>query len=778
MNEKVFRTLEFDKIKELLSKNTVSSLGKEKALSLTPFTEKEDVLSALGETNEALSIMEKIGSSPINGFNDIRKINDRLKLNATLSMKELLYVAGFLSSVRNARRNITDTEEDGSVIALARLLTPAKDLEDEIFSDIVNEDEMADNASAKLASIRRQIKKLSDGIKERLTGIMHALDKDGVLQEAIVTMRNDRYVLPVIATHKGRVPGIVHDQSASGATLFIEPMAVVEINNNIRQLKLDERDEIVRILEDLSARLHGIYRILVSDTEIMTQLDFIFAKAKLSRDFDGVCPDINDKGFVKIVSGRHPLLDRKKVVPITLWLGKEFTELLITGPNTGGKTVTLKTVGLFALMTQSGLHIPALPGSKMPVFDNVFADIGDEQSIEQNLSTFSSHMKNIAEILKNITDKSLVLFDELGAGTDPTEGAALAMSILEEMRKRRIRTIVTSHYAELKAYSLSHGGCENASVEFDVVSLKPTYRLMVGVPGNSNAFLISSKLGLEQYLIDRARSYIDDDSRKLEKVLTNAEEYRASAQAQREEAQQVKNEVAMERRRFEKEKKELEKQKEKMIRDAEKQAEKIREKALNDANEIIEKMKNLSLNDPSSIFKAREERKKLTSKQKNEEVTVFEGGKPIDDFLLGMDVYVTTLDKEGVLESLPNAKGKALVRVGIVQMEIPKENLTYPKNSDKKQTASSVKIQRSHENVSASIDVRGQFADEAIANVDMYLDLAYGRNLGTVTIIHGKGTGALRNAINEYLRQNKRVKSFRMGAYGEGDAGVTVVEFK
>ena len=779
MRDKTLFTLEFDKIKELLVKNAMSQMGKELAREMLPVNSFEQVNILQTQTKEASEIIEKRASSPIDRYVDVRGTLGRLKLQAVLSMRELLDMATFLKAVRFARRGITDgnDEKEGIVLEMARLLVPFRDIEEEIYADILSEDEMADSASSQLASIRRQIRSQNESIREKLNSLVKALDKDGVLQEAIITLRSDRYVLPVIAAHKGRVPGIVHDQSASGATLFIEPMAVVEINNTIRQLKLEERDEIQRILENFSRNLYENIAALESNNNILSQLDLIFAKAKLGREMDAVMPKLNKKGFVNIKSGRHPLLDFKTAVPISVWLGKEFTQLLITGPNTGGKTVTLKTIGLFALMTQSGLFLPALQGTEMPVFEDVFADIGDEQSIQQSLSTFSSHMKNIATIMKEVTPDSLVLLDELGAGTDPTEGAALAMSILEELRRKRIRTVVTSHYAELKAYSLSHAGAENASVEFDVISLKPTYKLMVGVPGNSNAFLISAKLGLEKPLIDRARSYVDEDSRKLNKVLSNAEEYRIKAQENRSEAEQMKQEISLERKKLEQERKALDREKEKLLRSAEKEADKIKENALKEAQRVIEKLRELeSTAEPSAIFKAREVKKELEKKQeKKEEITV--AGTPIKEFLLGMDVYIESLETDGVLLKLPNSKGKALVQAGIIQMEIDAKQLTVPKNSKKKQ-ASSVKIHREHSTVPMSLDLRGQLADEAVINTDMYLDLAFGRNLHVVTIIHGKGTGALKKAITDFLRSDKRVKAFRAGAYGEGDGGVTVVELK
>ena len=782
MNQKTERILEFDKIKELLAQYAVADLGKEAALALEPVRSISAVKILLRQTDEAAAVIEKHGSSPVHTYHEVRGILASIKLGAVLSMRELLDTALFLKAVREARSGIADSREEepeGYVLQYARLLVPFKDVETRIFADILSEEEMADSASARLGAIRRQIRSQNESVREKLNSLMRGLDKEGVLQEGIITLRNDRYVLPVMAAHRAKVPGIVHDQSASGATLFIEPMAVVEINNTIRQLKLEERDEIQRILEDYSARLHDSYDVLESNSRILAQLDLIFAKAKLSREMDAISPEINENGFVDIKSGRHPLLEKRTVVPISVWLGKDFTQLLITGPNTGGKTVTLKTIGLFALMVQSGLHVPAEAGTTMPVFDNIFADIGDEQSIEQNLSTFSSHMKNISQIMKEVTPGALVLFDELGAGTDPTEGAALAMSLLEELRRRRIRTVVTSHYAELKAYSLSKPGAENASVEFDVNSLQPTYKLMVGVPGNSNAFLISAKLGLEPYLIDRARSYVDEDSRKLEKILSNAEEYRMLAQAQRQEASQLRAAAEQERKALEREKKELLQKQEKILLQARREAEKIREKALEEANAVIEELKKLSASaaDPSAIFKARELRKQLnrTAEEKNKPVVFPE--EPIRDFLPGMEVYVPSFDNDGVLLTKPNAKGKVKVQLGIIQTEVNAAELTYAKSKKTAENAG-IKVSRTHINVPLELDVRGQMADEAVANVDRYLDLAYGRNIGSVTVIHGKGTGALRKAIADYLRKNKKVASFRSGVYGEGDTGVTVIELK
>ncbi len=777
MNEKTMRVLEMDKIKTMLIENTVSRGGAALAQKLEPFTEKFQVQSALSETDQAGEILRKRGSSPVTGFADVRGIIARLKIGAVLSMSELLSMAVFLRAVRNARKGILDNSDEGNVYSLAQQLVSFKDVEEEIYADIISEDSMADSASANLSSIRKKIRALNDGIKEKLNSMVRNLNKDGVLQDGIITMRSGRYVLPVLAANKGRVPGIVHDQSSSGATLFIEPAAVVEMNNSIKKLMLDERDEIQRILEDFSLRLGECVETHESNLELISSLDLIFAKAKLSREYNGISPKINDAGYVYIKNGRHPLLEKHTAVPITLWLGKEFSQLLITGPNTGGKTVTLKTVGLFALMTQCGLHIPAYEETQMPVFDNIFADIGDEQSIQQNLSTFSSHMKNIAQIMGSVTQNSLVLLDELGAGTDPAEGAALAMSILEELRVRRIRTVVTSHYAELKSYALSHAGVENASVEFDVDSLCPTYRLMVGVPGNSNAFLISSKLGLEKRLIDRARSYVDEDARRLDKVLSRAERYRIKAEEESNRAKMLSAETQQLKKEAESEHKKLAQMREKELARARRDAEQIKAKAAEEAAKIIEEIRALDKNDPSSIFKARAEKKRLEAKISQEKENP-ENNAPITEFKTGMDVYVISLEKNGQLISKPNSKNKAIVKIGAMETEIDASLLTYAHKEKGEKEKSGYKINRTNTAVPTLLDVRGQYADEAVLNTDMYIDLAYGRNLETVTIIHGKGTGALKSAIWSYLRGNKKVESFRNGAYGEGDAGVTVIKLK
>lgn len=786
MNERTMRVLEYPKIIEMLAELAVSAQGRELCRGIHPSASLTVVGQLLSQTEEAENILFRSGSSPVQPFDDIRPSIARAKVSSVLSMGELLKIARFLRTVRVARSGIIGDDEDGDGLLLryARSLQPNRSLEEEINRCILSEDEMQDEASPQLASIRRQIKGCHERIKEKLQSLLRSLEQGKVLQDSLITVRNDRYVLPVLAAHRQSVPGIVHDQSATGATLFIEPMAVVEINNQLRELVLKEREEIERILEEFSAQVTDFAEALTIDTQVMSQLDFIFARARLSRGMKAVMPKLNETGFISIKAGRHPLLDAKKAVPITVWLGREFTQLLITGPNTGGKTVTLKTIGLFALMTQSGLFIPADFGSEMPVFSQIFADIGDEQSIEQSLSTFSSHMKNIAEIMKTVTEDSLVLLDELGAGTDPTEGAALGMAILEGLRQRKIRTVVTTHYSELKAYSLSSEGTENASVEFDVVTLSPTYKLLVGVPGSSNAFLISRRLGLEDYLIDRARGYISEESMRLEDVLHQAESYRKTAENERKETQQLRQQTEELKKSAEQLQLSLEKQKEQFLNKAREEAQDVVEKARAQAEKIIEEMKELQRQgaEGAQLFEARARRKELeqlaaqkeSSRQKNTAAM-----EKVDTLKPGDSVFIQSIGQVGAVLTLPNAKNELKVQVGILQMDVQLSDLAKaPEEKKENGGRSGIKISREAKNIPLSLDVRGQTGDEAIMNIDLYLDEALFAHYNEVTIIHGKGTGALRAAVTEFLRRRPHIKSFRPGRYGEGEQGVTVVELQ
>jgi len=781
MNDRTLRVLEYPKIVDMLTALAVSAQGREQCQNIRPSASPQVVRLLLDQTEEAENILFRVGSSPIQPFDDIRGSIARAKVGSVLSMGELLKIARFLKAVRVARSGIVhdDSDAEGLLIQYARQLMPQRSLEEEIYRCILSEDEMQDQASHQLALIRRQIKSCHEKIKDKLNSLVHALDQAKVLQDGIITVRNDRYVLPVRSEHKQSVPGIVHDQSSTGSTLFIEPMAVVEINNQLRELMLKEKEEIERILEEFSAQVTEFADPLTIDTQVLSQLDFIFARAKLSREMRATAPKLNHDGYLNIIAGRHPLLDQKKAVPISVWLGRDFTQLLITGPNTGGKTVTLKTIGLFALMTQSGMFIPAGFGSEMTVFSNIFADIGDEQSIEQSLSTFSSHMTNIAEIMKRVTDDSLVLLDELGAGTDPTEGAALGMSILEELRLRRIRTVVTTHYSELKAYSLSSEGAENASVEFDVQSLSPTYKLLVGVPGSSNAFLISRRLGLEDYLIDRARSYISEETMRLEEVLHQAEEYRKTAESERKEVELLKLQAEELKKNAEKVQLTLENQKEQYLKNARADAQELMEKARIQADNIIDDIKKLQKESAggSQLFEARAKRKELekaieTENKQNKQDKEHEA---VDKLKLGDNVYIRSLGQIGSVLTLPNAKNELKVQVGIMQMDAQLDDLAKAPEQPK-EAKTSVKISREVKSVPLSIDVRGQTGDEAIMNIDLYLDEVMIAHYNEVMIIHGKGTGALRAAVTEFLRRRPHIKSFRAGRYGEGEQGVTVVE--
>jgi len=780
MNDRTLRVLDFNKIISMLVSFSVSEQGRELCQNIAPLAEIKAVQLLLDQTGEAEALLFRMGASPVTSFDDVRQAIARARIASVLSMGELLKLARFLKVVRLAHNSIVGDEENNHklLVQYARQLTPLRPIEEEIFRCIVSEDEMQDDASHELSLIRRQIRSCHSKIKEKLNSLVRSLEQSKVLQESIITVRNDRYVLPVRAEHKSSVAGIVHDQSSTGATLFIEPMAVVEINNQLRELMLKENEEIERILSSFTAQVAEYVDVLSVNSQVLAELDYIFSRAKLSREMKASVPKLNNNGYLNIKGGRHPLLDKKTAVPISVWLGKDFTQLLITGPNTGGKTVTLKTIGLFALMTQAGLFIPADFGSEMTVFDNIFADIGDEQSIEQSLSTFSSHMKNIAVIMQKLTPNSLVLLDELGAGTDPTEGAALAMSILEELRQRKIRTVVTTHYSELKAYSISNEGAENASVEFDVVSLRPTYKLLVGVPGSSNAFLISGRLGLEQYLIDRARSYISEESMRLEDVFHQAEQYRRSAELESKEVNLLKAEAEELRRNAEKAQQSLEKQKEQLMLQAKAEAQKLIEDARTQADKIIDEMKHLQKDSTTGglLFDARAKRKELEKKLGEYSVQPTQSQhEPIDQLKPGDSVYIISLNQIGSVLTLPNAKGELKVQAGIMQLDVNKNNIAKAPEPPKP-ALSSQKVTRSQKNVGLSIDVRGQNADEAIMNIDYYLDEAYSANYNEVTIIHGKGTGVLRAAVSEYLKNRHHIKSFRAGRYGEGEQGVTVVQ--
>ena len=785
MNERALRVLEFTKIREMLASYALSDPGRESCRSLTPYSDFADVNKALDETEEAVVTLTYIGGNPLIGFSDIREYLILADKGSTLSQKALLMVADTLRAARAARTAlVTEKENTPLITAKASLLHPLRQLETDISEAILSEEEISDHASPALFDIRRHIRQVNDRIREKLNAMAHGAGYSKYLMESIVTVRNGRYVLPVKAEHRGSVPGLVHDQSATGATLFVEPLAVVEMGNELKEWHMKERDEIERILAALSAQVGGNAALIERNLAILAELDFIFAKGMLSREMDCVRPKMNQEGRINLVRVRHPLIDREKVVPCSLWLGQDFTSLIITGPNTGGKTVTLKTVGLMTLMAQSGLHIPGNLGTELSTFEEVYADIGDEQSIEQSLSTFSSHMTNIVSIMSAVTPRDLALFDELGAGTDPTEGAALAQVILNALLKIKARTCATTHYSELKAYALSTKGVENASVEFDVATLRPTYRLSIGVPGKSNAFEISRRLGLPEYLIDEAKDLLSHDTIRFEDVIANAEYHRQVAEKERELAEQARQETVRLRNEAELLYKNMEEKKEAATRKAKEDARRIMERAKRDADSILYDLKRMK-----KAGAAPDHEVNALKKRMEEGIDSLAEGlkKPTGNFAeppktvkIGDIVEITHLNTKGTVLSLPDAKGEVQLQAGIMKLKAHLSQLRLVNEPKPKKKVSSVSVQTgaATRTIGLSCDVRGLALDEALGEVEQYLDEAMMAGLHEVTIVHGKGTGILRDGIQKHLKKYPAVKSFRRGKYGEGEEGVTVVELK
>ncbi len=787
MDKKSLNVLEFDKIKNMLTQMAVTENAKLMCSSLLPENDKYLVERLLKETNEAESLCIKKGNPPLSPVGEIKGSIMRAEAGGTLSPRELLNCAHVLRIAGEISSYIDedDFEENYPVISdICRGLFTDKKTSTKIISAIISEDEIADDASQTLYNIRRKVKSFEGQIRETLNNMIKSSKYSLALQDAIVTMRGDRFVIPVKSEHRSIVPGIVHDSSSSGATVFVEPMAVVEINNKIRECKIQEKEEIEKILMHLSVLIAEDAPFLKRDCDIITNFDFAFAKGKLSLKMKGTSPLINSDGIIDIKKGRHPLLDSKTVVPTDIYLGEHFDTLVITGPNTGGKTVALKTLGLLTLMAQSGLNIPAMSGSVISVFENVFADIGDEQSIEQSLSTFSAHMVNIVRILKEADYSSLVLFDELGAGTDPVEGAALAVAILERMKLVGAKCAATTHYSEIKLYALETDRVENAACEFDVTTLRPTYKLLIGVPGKSNAFAISKRLGLEDDLIDRAKALVDGESTKFEDVISSLEETRKIAEIQLEEAQSAREQSQKAKERAEKEKASIEKQKEKILRDAREDAKKIYEQAKREADEIIKEMRKGA----QEAHKLEEQRQKLKKGLGNVEDKLSEDvfkqkNPPIDPkkLLLGQSVEVASMGQVGSVLTLPDKNGNLTVQVGILKINtnLSQLRLAKPPKEDKKKkgTLSGMSVGKTI-SIKSELDLRGFMVDEGLIELDKYLDDAVLSGLESVRIIHGKGTGALRNAVWDFLRHHHHAKSFRQGAFGEGDLGVTVVELK
>lgn len=784
MQERNLRVLEFTKIRERLSEMAVSAMGKARIGGLVPSSRIEEVRAWQQETEEAGNVISYIGGNPIPEFSDIGHHLKMATVGGTLSQKALLQVGETLRAARSARSSlVTDREDTPRITALARQLFTNRPLEEEIFNAILSEDEISDHASPELASIRRHIRQCNDKVRDKLNAIIHNPNMQKYLQDALITVRNGRYVIPVKSENRQNVPGLIHDQSASGATLFIEPMGVVEINNDLKQYLAKEKQEIERILAELTAKLAPDAQDMAHNLIVLSELDMIFAKAMLGKAMRATEPKLNDQGRINLMGARHPLIDPDKVVPSNLWMGQDFTTLVVTGPNTGGKTVTLKTVGLLTLMAQAGLQIPANYGSEISVFDEVYADIGDEQSIEQSLSTFSSHMTNIVYILKNVTPRSLALFDELGAGTDPTEGAALAMSILERLRKMGVTTLATTHYSELKAYALSQTGVENASVEFDVDTLRPTYRLSIGVPGKSNAFEISRKLGLPDEIIEDANQRLTNEHIRFEDVIANAEYHRQIAERERQLAEQAHRETQKIRDEAERLQKELEQQRSVMLKKAKEDAKKVLLKAQRESEQIISELKRSRSRDGAQLkeHELNEMRRKLQGSldEMGEALsTPVTRVAPPKDLKPGETVELIHLGTKGTVITPPNDKGEATVQAGIMKMKVHVSQLRRMEETSKEKKKTGNKIQISARPASMEVDVRGMNLEEAIGEVDMFIDNAVLAGLKTVSIIHGKGAGILRSGIQQHLKRYPAVQEFRLGRFGEGEDGVTIVTLK
>lgn len=797
MNKRTLNILEFNKIVKVLMDLTSSELGKEMALSVLPQKDFDTIKDLLKETSDAVNFIIKKGSPPLGGVRDIRSSLKRAEMGAVLSPRELLQIADVLRASRRIKNYAkgNDVERDSNlsgnnvVSDLASSLEVNRRIEDKISYSILNEEEIADDASSTLRSIRRKIKDIQASIKERLNSIIKSSKYQKYIQESIVTMRGDRYVIPVKQEYRSEIKGLVHDSSASGATIFIEPMAVVEANNSIKQLRIKEQIEIERILQELTEDVRTIVTSLRANVATLARLDFIFAKAKLSLKYDCVCPNLNKNRYVRIRKGRHPLLDRETVVPIDFWIGDSFKTLVITGPNTGGKTVSLKTVGLFILMTQAGLHIPAGDGTEIGVFDKVFADIGDEQSIEQSLSTFSSHMTNIVKVLEEADDRSLVLFDELGAGTDPTEGAALAMAILERLRETGAVTVATTHYSELKLYAISTDEVENASCEFDVETLKPTYKLLIGVPGKSNAFAISKRLGLSEDILERAKAFLKKEDIQFEDILKSIEKNRSESEKERIKAEGYRIEIENLKKELEEQREKIRKQRDKLIKEAKQEARRVLLEAKEEAESILDEMRRLEkerLNGETNKS-AEELRAKLRNKINEVEESMAESlmprkgyAKPPKNLKPGDSVIIVNLNQKGTVVTPPDKDGEAVVQAGIMKINVHITNLRLvdEQKSEIKRVTTGTTAMTKTRSVSTEIDLRGSTLDEALENVDKFLDDASIAGLNEVTIIHGKGTGTLRSGIQRFLRSHAHVKSFRLGKYGEGEDGVTVVTLK
>lgn len=791
MNEKALRILEYNKIIEKLTDFATSPMGKEMCKNLLPSTDLGEICQGQMETSDALSRIYAKGSLSFSGLRNIRDSLLRLKVGSSLSVTEFMHIASLLETALRAKsygRRETDDMSTDSLDGLFNTIEPLSPVCREIRRCILSEEEIADDASPGLKHVRRSIKLTNERIHSQLNTMVNSSSVSSMLQDNLITMRGGRYCLPVKAEYRSQIQGMIHDQSSSGSTLFIEPMVVVKLNNDLRELAAKEKEEIEKILGELSNQCAEYQEELSTNITVMTHLDFVFAKANLSRSYSGTEPLFNEKGYINIKKGRHPLLDKKKVVPIDISIGKDYRLLLVTGPNTGGKTVSLKTVGLLTLMGQAGLHIPAFDHSELSVYEDVFADIGDEQSIEQSLSTFSSHMTNIVSIIDKSNYRSLVLLDELCAGTDPTEGAALAMAILKNFLRRDVTTMATTHYSELKVFALSTEGACNASCEFNVETLSPTYRLLIGIPGKSNAFAISSKLGLPDYMIDEAKKFIDVNDQSFEDLIADLETSRSTIEKERLEIEQYKSQVAGLKQKLETKQDNLSKQKERILREANEQARKILQDAKDYADQTIRDMNKLAAGKTGNMKELEKKRSAVRDKlsKTDDRLAIKKDqakkNRP-EDFHPGDSVRVLSMNIKGTITGKPNSKGQIAVQMGILKSMVSLTDLelldeeVIKAPTLKKTGAGKIKMSKSA-SISTSLNIIGKTVDEAMPELDKYLDDAYLAHLNQVTIIHGLGTGKLRTAVHNKLKKCRYVKSYRLGAFGEGETGVTIVDFK
>ncbi|MBK1809231.1 endonuclease MutS2 [Clostridium sp. YIM B02505] len=785
MNDKALRVLEFNKVKEEIKKYALTGASKDTIDELAPYENIHEVKEHLQETKEALTLLQKKGAPPFEGLYDVREAVTRAGKGGTLNPGQLLRIGNMVRCARRFIEFIKRKDEEQSYNILEDIcagLTPIRKLEDTIFNAIIGEEEISDKASQTLNNIRRSLKERNSSVRDKVNSILRENSK--YLQDNLYTMRGDRYVIPVKAEHKGSVPGLIHDQSSTGATVFIEPMSLVKINNEIKELMLKEKAEIERILQELSGFVYDEIIAVRNNANILNELDFIFAKAKYASAIDAICPAVNGNGIVDLVQAKHPLIDPKRVVSSDIYLGREFTSLVVTGPNTGGKTVTLKTVGLLHIMAMSGVLIPARENSTVSFFREIYADIGDEQSIEQSLSTFSSHMTNIVSIMEEADNESLVLFDELGAGTDPTEGAALAVAILETLRHRNCKIVATTHYSELKGYALRTIGVENASVEFDVETLRPTYKLLIGIPGKSNAFEISRRLGLSDDVIDKSKELISSESLQFEDLIQSLQEKSMKAERDAREAEMLKLDARKLREKYEVKLENLEKTRENAFGEARREAKQILREAKEEADQILKNMRELERlgYDSDARRKLEEQRSKLRDKLDKTETVINkaekDNGETIEVVKPGMEAFLPSLNQKVIILTMPDSKGDVQVEAGIMKVNVKLKDLRKSKETKEAKKKVRREVNINTKSVASSVDLRGLDAEEACYNADKYLDEAYMGGLGEVSLIHGKGTGILRKSINDMLKSHPHVKSYRLGEYGEGGTGVTVVQLK